>query len=269
VIVTPFWQSAWFYALILVTCLSLTWLFVSLRIRSIRRKQEEKEMLSKKMIELEHSALQSQMNPHFIFNCLNSIQQYIFNQEIYAANKYLTGFADLIRATLYQSTQSYIDLEEEISYLSNYLSLEKLRFKEKMDYNIDVDPSVNLKTALIPPMIVQPYVENSIRHGIRPLLNGGGHIKIQILGAGDKLAIFIDDNGIGREKAMQNKTLEHIEYQSRGMSLTADRIRLINALHGDSIQIQVIDLKDDLGRALGTRVVIHFPLFGSNSKNLS
>jgi ligand-binding sensor domain-containing protein len=269
VIVTPFRQSAWFYALIVVACLTLTWLFVSLRIRSIRRRQEEREMLSKKMIEMEHSALQSQMNPHFIFNCLNSIQQYIFDQDIYSANRYLTGFASLIRATLYQSTQSYINLEEEISYLSNYLSLEKLRFKDKMNYNIDVDPAVNLQTALIPPMIIQPYVENSIRHGIRSLPNGGGIIKIQILPAGDKLAIFIDDNGIGREKAMQNRTLEHIEYQSRGMSLTADRIRLINALHGDGIRIEVIDLKDDLGQALGTRVVIHFPQFGASPKNLS
>jgi LytS/YehU family sensor histidine kinase len=118
-------------------------------------------------------------------------------------------------------------------------------------------------------MIIQPYVENSIRHGIRSLPNGGGIIKIQILPAGDKLAIFIDDNGIGREKAMQNRTLEHIEYQSRGMSLTADRIRLINALHGDGIRIEVIDLKDDLGQALGTRVVIHFPQIGASPKNLS
>ena len=267
VVITPFWQSTWFYALVIIASLSAIWLFVSLRIRNIRRRQQEKERLSKRMIELEHIALQSQMNPHFIFNCLNSIQQYIFDQDIYHANKFITGFADLIRATLHHSAQSSISLEDEINYLSAYLSLEKLRFKEKMNYSIEIDPAINGKTISIPPMLIQPYVENSIRHGLRHQTDGKGHIKIQIRSAADELSVIIDDNGIGREKARQYKTSEHIEYQSRGMSLTADRVRLINAIHGDSIRIEITDLKDDEGRALGTRVAIHFSNFVQNAKN--
>ncbi len=265
IVITPFWQSAWFYALVMIASLSVTWLFVSLRIRNIRRRQQEKEWLYKRTIELEHIALQSQMNPHFIFNCLNSIQQYIFDQDIYHANKYITGFADLIRATLHHSAQSSISLEDEISYLSAYLSLEKLRFKEKMNYSIEIDPAINRKKISIPPMLIQPYVENSIRHGLRHQTDGNGHIKIQIGPAASTLSVIIDDNGIGREKAMQYKTNEHIEYQSRGMSLTADRVRLINSIHGDSIRIEITDLKDDQGRALGTRVAIYFSNYVQNA----
>jgi hypothetical protein len=267
VVITPFWQSTWFYVLVLILFLSLTWLFVSFRIRGIRKRQVEKEMLNKRMIEMEHMALQSQMNPHLIFNCLNSIQQYIFDQDIYSANMYITKFANLIRATLHHSAKSYISMEDEISYLSTYLSLEKLRFKDKMEYSIEVDPGVDLQTIFIPPMLIQPYVENSIRHGLQPQVNIRGYIKIQLKSAGDKLVVTINDNGIGREQAMQNRTHEHIEYQSRGMSLTADRIRLINVMHGDDIRIEVIDLKDDEDRALGTRVVIHFPRFMGNTQN--
>lgn len=267
IVATPFWQSAWFYAIIIFVFLAITWIFVSLRIRGIRRRQQEKEMLGKRMMEMEHIALQSQMNPHFIFNCLNSIQQYIFDKDIYLANKYITDFANLIRLTLHHSAQSYISLSDEINYLSNYLSLEKLRFKEKMDYSIETDPALDTKTTFIPPMLIQPYVENSIRHGLRPQTDGKGHIKIQLLPTGSKLTVCIEDNGIGREKAMQYKTREHIEYQSRGMSLTADRIRLINSIHKDNIQIEVIDLKDDQGQALGTRVIMHFPPFVRTIQN--
>src|SRR5260221_6030839 len=153
-VITPFWQTTWFYGLIIIAFLSLTWLFVSLRIRQIRNREREKERLSQRMMEMEHTALQAQMNPHFIFNCLNSIQQYIFDQDIFAANKYISGFAKLIRATLQNSSKPFIPLPDEISYLSGYLSLEKLRLKEKMDYFIEVDPAVNDDTHIIPPTVI-------------------------------------------------------------------------------------------------------------------
>jgi ligand-binding sensor domain-containing protein len=260
-VITPFWQATWFYALIIVIFLSLTWLFVSLRIRQIRRRQQEKERLSQRMMEMEHMALQAQMNPHFIFNCLNSIQQYIFDQDIFAANKYISGFAKLIRATLQNSSKSFIPLPDEISYLSGYLSLEKLRFKEKMDYIIEVDPAVNDDTYIIPPMLIQPYVENSMRHGLRHKLEGKGYIHIKFSKKGDRLSVTVEDNGIGRKKAAGFKTREHIEYQSKGMSLTADRIRMMNAKYNDSILIDVIDLEDITGQSTGTRVIMEFPLF--------
>jgi LytS/YehU family sensor histidine kinase len=211
-------------------------------------------------MEMEHVALQAQMNPHFIFNCLNSIQQYVFDQDVFAANKYITGFAKLIRATLNNSTKSYIPLADEIDYLSTYLSLEKLRFKENMSYSIEVAPSVaHTQSLYIPPMILQPYVENSMRHGLRHRRSAGGYIRITIRQQEGLLVFTIEDNGIGREKAASYKTREHIEYQSRGMSLTADRIRLINAVNEEEITVEIIDLKDANGEASGTRVIVKFP----------
>ena len=269
-VATPFWNAAWFYGLNILAFLVLTWLFLTWRIRGIRRRQEEKEQLSKKMAEMERMALQAQMNPHFIFNCLNSIQQYIFDQDIFAANKYISGFAKLIRGTLQNSTQAHIPLTDEINYLSAYLSLEKLRFKEKMDYSIETDPSVKAKEAdiLIPPMLIQPYVENSMRHGLRHKTDGRGHILIRFMFQDGKLAVLIEDNGVGRQKAASYKTREHIEYQSKGMSLTADRVRLINSVYGDNIKIVVTDLKNEKEQPAGTRVVIQFSKFDTSLKNI-
>jgi len=260
-VIAPFWQTIWFDGLVLAVFLSLVWLFVTIRIRYIRRRQTEKEDLNRKVAEMEHMALQAQMNPHFIFNCMNSIQQYIFNQDVLAANKYIAGFSRLIRATLQNSTRAFISLPDEISYLSGYLSLEKLRFKDKMDYSIDVGPAVDDPRLLIPPMLLQPYVENSMRHGLRHKTDGQGHINLEFRRTDDRLIITVEDNGIGRKKAGSFKTSEHIEYQSKGMSLTADRIRMMNAKYGDYIRITVEDPVDPGGRSLGTRVVMEFPLF--------
>jgi len=243
--------------------LTITWIIAGLRIKRIRLRQAEKEGLNKRLAETEHMALQAQMNPHFIFNCLNSIQQYIFDQDILAANKYITGFAKLIRATLHHSTKTFISLADEINYLSAYLSLEKLRFKEKMNYTIDIEPALRdeLEDIYIPPMLIQPYVENSMRHGLRHRKGTGGYIRINIIQEGNKLTFVIEDNGIGREQAARYKTREHIEYQSKGMSLTADRVRLINTVNGDSIRVEVIDLMDLQGGSEGTRVIVRFPRF--------
>lgn len=260
-VITPFWQSAWFYTFLVGAFLLLTWLFVTLRIKNIRRRQMEREELNQRLAEMEITALQAQMNPHFIFNCLNSIQQYIFDQEVLAANRYLTGFARLIRSTLHNSSKAFISLADEIDYLSTYLSLEKGRFKEKMDYTIHADPSVDTSLYIIPPMLIQPFVENSMRHGLRHKTSGKGYIHIGISMSGHRLMITVDDNGIGRKKAAHFKTREHIEYQSKGMSLTADRIRMMNVKYNDSIRVEVIDLEDALGQPGGTRVTMLFPLF--------
>ena len=193
--------------------------------------------------------------------CLNSIQQYIFDHEALVANKYLTGFARLIRATLHNSSKTFIPLASEVDYLSTYLSLEKLRFKEKLEYIIDVDPAIDRERLVIPPMIIQPFVENSMRHGLRHKTNGGGIIHISFGISDNRLRVIVEDNGIGRKKAAGFKTGEHIEYQSKGMSLTADRVRAMNAKYSESIHIDVVDLEDTEGRPSGTRVTLRFPIF--------
>ncbi len=264
---TPFWKTIWFFSLIILTFFALTWLFVSLRIRGIRRRQAEKEQLNQRMIDLEHKALQAQMNPHFIFNCLNSIQQFVFTQDILVANKYISGLAKLIRATLHHSSLSFINLAAEIDFLDTYLSLEKLRFKDKMSYSIETGPGIDTRSLLIPPMLIQPYVENSMRHGLRHKKSGNGYIRILMVYVEGRLKITIDDNGIGREGAARYKTAEHIEYQSKGMSLTADRIRMMNTTYGKDINIEITDLVDKDGGATGTRVVIMFRPFDTDREN--
>lgn len=260
-VTTPFWKTVWFMTCVFLASFALIWIVVSMRIKAIRTRQKEEEMLARRISEMEHMALQAQMNPHFIFNCLNSIQQYIFDKDIFAANKYITGFSRLIRATLHNSSKSLIPLADEISYLANYLSLEQLRFKEKMDYHILVAPELDVRSILIPPMLVQPYVENSMRHGLRHKTDGKGIIRITVNPVPNGLSVLIEDNGIGRQMAARYKTVEHIEYQSRGMTLTAERIGLINKLYGEGIGVEVTDLLDSEGRPAGTSVKMTFPLF--------
>jgi LytS/YehU family sensor histidine kinase len=266
-VAAPWWQTIGFLLLVFAAAVSLTWFFVSLRIRQIRNRQKEKEKVSQRMLELEQMALRAQMNPHFIFNCLNSIQQYIFDQDVFAANKYIAGFARLIRATLQNSSKAFIPLADEIDFLSGYLSLEKIRFKEKMDYFIEVDPELDHAHCIIPPMLIQPYVENSMRHGLRHKTGGKGYIRLNFRRTGSRLSVIVEDNGIGRKGAAAFKTREHIEYQSKGMSLTADRIRMFNERHREPIRIEVIDLEDESGHPLGTRVVMDIPLLNYISEN--
>jgi len=266
-VVTPWWQTTWFYGLAVLLLLSLAWAMVNLRIKQLQKRQSERKVLNQRLAEMEHMALQAQMNPHFIFNCLSSIQQYLFNQNPLEANKYLTGFARLIRATLNNSSRPFITLAAEIDYLSTYLSLEKLRFKEKMDYRVQVDPSIDIEQWIIPPMLIQPFVENAMRHGLRHKTDGKGYIYIRFMSVGGDLEVLVEDNGIGRQQAAAYKTREHIEYQSRGMNLTADRIRLINVKYNNRIGIKVTDLTNDSGLGTGTRVVMQFPLFHLTNQN--
>jgi len=251
----------WFEALIVFIFLLLVWLGVSRRIRQIRRRQDQQDRLVREKAELENRALQAQMNPHFIFNCLNSIQQFIFDGDELAANNYISGFARLIRATLHNSSRPFISVTDEVAYLSTYLSLEKMRFKDKMEYFVEVDPAIDQENTLLPPMLIQPYVENCMRHGLRHKASGKGYILITMSQEEGRLMVVVEDNGIGRKKAMEYKSREHIEYQSKGMSMTADRIRIISAVYGGDITVKVEDVMNEDGKPAGTRILISLPEF--------
>ncbi len=270
-VVTPFWLTTWFSMVVVILFALGTWGLASWRIRTIRWRQREKETLARKMMELERMALQAQMNPHFIFNCLTSVQQYVVDQDIPSANKYITGLARLIRLTLHNSSLAFISLADEVAYLSAYLALEKLRFKEKMTYSIEVDSRILLNSCYVPPMLIQPYVENSIRHGLRHRKGDTGFIRLLVRQEKESerpgLTVIVEDNGIGREQSAQYKTVEHIEYHSKGMTMTADRIRMINATYGADIRVEVIDLKDAADEAAGTRVVMQFGAFDHLNPN--
>lgn len=256
---TPYWQTLWFKIGLVVMVIGITWLLVANRYRIIRRREQEKTALQQKLNDLEQMALRAQMNPHFIFNCLNSIQNFIINNNLEATNQYLTEFAYLIRQTLDNSDKGGITVANEIKYLSRYLELEKMRFGNSFNYKIETDPQLDIDNTKIPTMIMQPYVENCIRHGIRHKREGNGLVEIKFLQNKNGLVCIVQDNGIGREKAYEFKSHRHVEYQSKGMSLTADRINILNRQHAQQITIEVTDLKDSTQNAMGTRVAIHIP----------
>jgi ligand-binding sensor domain-containing protein len=251
---TPFWRSSWFWGGLAIAGFILTVFLLQKRNRQRQKKAIEKITTEKKLTELEMQALKAQINPHFVFNCLNSIKGFIYDKDYPQADKYLDKFSDLMRSTIDNSDASIISLEEEIKYLDNYLQLEKLRFDEKFDYRIVADSITDKKQLFVPAMLLQPYVENAIRHGIRFLENKKGQITISATVEGGFLVCKIDDNGIGREKATALKSSRHIEYQSKGMSISKRRADLYN------IQQEIVDKKDESGKSLGTAIILKIPV---------
>jgi ligand-binding sensor domain-containing protein/anti-sigma regulatory factor (Ser/Thr protein kinase) len=250
---TPFWKSNWFWAGLVLAAFIATIFFLQKRNKQRQKKAIEKVITEKKLAELEMQALKAQINPHFVFNCLNSIKGFIYEKNYEQADKYLDKFSELLRSTMDNADASIISLEEEIKYLDNYLQLEKLRFGDKFDYQIQTAPGLDKTKAFVPAMLLQPYVENAIRHGVRFLENNKGLITITAKKEQDDLICAIDDNGIGREKAQQLKSEKHIEYQSRGMQLSKRRAELYN------IQQEVKDKKDERGNGTGTTIILRIP----------
>jgi LytS/YehU family sensor histidine kinase len=208
-------------------------------------------LLKNKILMLEQQALQAMMNPHFVFNVMNSIQHFINTKNTVSANKVLTGFARLIRKNLEICTQSYISLAEEINYLNLYLSLEKNRFGEKFQFEIKVDEEVDREEVFVPSMLLQPYIENAIWHGIMPK-EEGGKVTISIVeNADDTLLIKITDDGVGIENSLAGKKDGH---QSKGMSLTNERINLLNKIEAKAIQLHIKQ-----NGKMGTTVTITIP----------
>jgi tetratricopeptide (TPR) repeat protein len=224
----------------------------------LKKEQEaEKVVLQHKMSELEQMALRAQMNPHFIFNSLNSVQHFVMRHDVEGVNKYLGAFAHLVRQTLHNSGQPLISLNEEVKYLDTYLSLEKMKSNNRFNYTITVNDDIDGTATLIPGMILQPFVENSIKHGVAYKEAGDGEIKITVSKNG-QLQCRIEDNGGGRKAALPKPTGD--EYQSKGMSITLKRIETINKIYGTAIDARVEDITDAGGEVAGTRVTVHFPV---------
>ncbi|PCI95284.1 MAG: hypothetical protein COB15_12310, partial [Flavobacteriales bacterium] len=251
----PFWLTWWFISLEILFGIGIV-----LGIFWYREKQMDQKNIAaqkiveaeKKMIELELKALRSQMNPHFIFNTLNSIQHYIAVNDFKSTNKYIVQFATLIRTILHLSEKNVITLQEEIDILTMYMDLEKMRFEEQFDYKIEFSDNVDVDYDEIPSMLLQPYVENAVWHG---LMNktGKGIIKIWITREDEYLCCSVEDNGIGREKAAQIKAKRNIQQKSIGMSVTKERLDLIS---DNEVNVDTIDLYDEEGNASGTKMVI-------------
>lgn len=253
-------EKTWFKTLLMFTLLLVTSLFVAWITRRVKRREFEKSEVSRRISELEQLALKSQMNPHFIFNCLNSIQQYVLNKDVAGSNRFISGFSKLIRQTLDISARKEISLAEEILYLSTYLGLERTRFGNKFSFEIRNGHEIDPDQFYIPPMMLQPFVENSIRHGIRYRSDNLGKILISFDKVNEHLVCVVEDNGIGRSEALRYKSSDPIEYQSKGVSLITSRVEFLNQHSSRPISIEIEDMEDNNNISLGTRVVMKFPL---------
>jgi two-component system, LytTR family, sensor kinase len=229
------------------------------------KKDQEAELLRLSATRLQHKALRAQMNPHFMFNVLNAIQKYINEANVKEANFYLTKFASLVRDSLNNSDEEIISLESELDFLENYLLLnQKMRFEGKMKYEINIDDEIEPDIFGVPSMIIQPFVENALEHGVRALKNGLVQIFFEMFDDNNMLCI-IQDNGVGRERAaeIKKKTQEAnvtSKHRSMGTLITNDRLAILHAYSDIQDFVKTIDLKDKNGVPKGTRVEIIIPI---------
>lgn len=260
IIKAPFWQTPWFISLAALLLMALTWMIVTAKVKRSRKKEKAARDIQEKLQELEQKALRAQMNPHFIFNSLNSIQGFILDNDADSANRYLSSFARLIRQTLDNSMHPRIAVEDEIKYLDTYLQLEQLRFKHSFTYSVKADPSVNASSTFIPGMVLQPFVENAIRHGIQNREKAGGEVQVRFSMVQNWLWCTVTDNGPGVVNVQTRKTSQHIEYQSRGMQLTNERISVLNLQQRQQIAVEVENVTGEAGEVAGTRIIVKFPV---------
>ena len=208
----------------------------------------------------EITALRAQMNPHFIFNCLNSIQLFTAQNDPDKASEYLTKFSRLIRLVLDNSKTDKISLTNELETLKLYIEMESMRFRGKLKHLIDIADDVDVSFIQIPPLLIQPFVENAIWHGLMHK-EEGGTIKINITQPKENLLLVeVIDDGIGREKAIEYKSKSATKHKSYGMKITADRIELINQMYQTNTNVKVVDLKNNKNEVIGTKVIIEIPI---------
>jgi len=199
------------------------------------------------------------MNPHFIFNSINSIQYYILNKNPQIAYTYLAKFSNLMRRILQNSRINYISLEEELESLNLYMELENIRMEGELKYSVEVDPGLSTKNTFIPSMILQPYVENAILHGLLSK-QGDKEIQIRVKKEITHLYCEIEDNGIGREKAIELNNQRTKKHESTAMKATKERLEILNHNSDSKLSIHIIDKKDSKGNALGTKVQVFIPI---------
>lgn len=248
--------------LMIFSGVSLLWYNKKLRMKNkdLEDKTEIIREVTHRIQETEITALRAQMNPHFIFNCLNSIQLYTAQNNTEKATDYLNKFSRLIRLVLENSRSDKVSLENELETLRLYMEMEAMRFRGKVNFFINIAQNVDKDSIQIPPLLIQPFVENAIWHGLMHK-EEGGIIRIEVTQPKENLLRFdITDDGIGREKAAEFKSKSATQNKSFGMKVTAERIELINQLYNTATQVQIIDLKNKQGEATGTKVVVEIPI---------
>lgn len=212
---------------------------------------------SRRLVDVEMKALRSQMNPHFLFNGLNSIKSFVIDNRRHEAADYLTKFSRLIRLVLENSKASLIPLSRELQTLDYYLEMESLRFDGRFKYNISISEDIDATNIQVPPTLIQPFVENSIWHGLLPRIEEKGWVGISVANSSEtQFQIVVEDNGIGREASEERRAKLPSKRKSLGMEITAERIAMLKELYGFSAELEFVDLKNEFGIATGTRVII-------------
>ncbi len=253
--IESWWEKFWWFVMFL---LAILFLLVSVANLLLKRKGVKKDLiesqLQSKINALKLQSLRSQMNPHFIFNALGSIQYYIETKEINKANDYLADFASLMRLILESAKNEFFPVQQEVKLLNLYLTLEHMRFDEKYDYELIMDSNIDSDFP-IPPMIVQPFIENAINHGLYHLTDRKGILTVTVSAINeDAIEFIIEDNGIGRKAAAELRRSEHI---SRGIQIVKDRISTLNQNNVIAVSIDIVDLITS-GVASGTKATINF-----------
>jgi ligand-binding sensor domain-containing protein len=261
-IATPWWKRTWFLVSISAIFIGMLYAAYRYRIEQIRSQKAVEAAFERQLAGVKMNALRAQMNPHFIFNSLNSIENFINKNDTQKAAEYLNSFARLIRLILQNSRSDLVPMEDELEAVQLYLEMERLRFGRAFEYAVHIGDRVDVDDIMIPPMLIQPYIENAIWHGLMNKTDGvTGRVTVRLEQVDHHLYCTIEDNGVGREKAMEIKTRKAPDgRKSVGMKITGDRIQLINKLFKSNTSVEIHDLKDPSGKAAGTRVELRIPV---------
>lgn len=257
---TVWWKTWWFWSLTGFVLLGIGIKAYNYRIGQVRKEERLKTEFERKLADVELSALRAQMNPHFIFNSLNSIEYYILNNEPEKASDYLNRFSRLIRLILQNSKSTVVPLKDDLEALRLYLEMESMRFDNLFEYEVKVEKDLDLERNQVPPMLLQPYVENAIWHGLMQKEGEKGRLNLLLRRENGQLLCIIEDNGIGREAAQRLRSKSGAERKSFGMKITGDRLALLNKISKANASVKVFDMKDSSGVPSGTRVELLIPV---------
>ncbi len=258
-IIRPLWMETWFQMIAVVFVAFLIYLAYRRRVHNIRERESLQTEYNRKLAEVEMSALRAQMNPHFLFNCLNSIKFFIINNETEQASDYLTKFSRLIRLILSNSKSEVIPLSNELEALRLYVELEALRFDQQFNFRLKVDETVQTEFIEVPPMVIQPFVENAIWHGLLHK-EGQGNLRVSVAIENNDLICEVEDDGIGRECAAALKSKSATREKSMGMDITRNRLTHMKQSGEGGRRLEVFDLTSATGSPSGTLVRIRIPL---------
>jgi ligand-binding sensor domain-containing protein len=256
-VIAPIWARTDFIVLSIGILMFLIYRFFRYLILSREHARRREINLQHKMISLRQQALNASINPHFVFNCLNTIQSYIYANDKEMANRFLIIFSRLIRTTLEHSEDVFINFGKEMDRIELFLTIEQMRFQNKLLYKIEIDKAIDVNSIYIPNMILQPYIENAVKHGIMPKADGGKITIIVKMATPDLLYVIIEDNGIGLSKSIHKNNSSH---HSMGMKLTSERLDLMSQLHQKIFEVNVAEVINKNLEVIGTRVELKIAL---------